>query len=105
MPFTGKPTFAAGTDLPELVEDVSDVIGIVSPWETPLLDYLGDPKKAATSTVHEWIEDTLLPNTDAPPNFPTRDGRLCALGTGAGGGLWRTMGRHSGDRGATSGGA
>jgi hypothetical protein len=65
MPFTGKPTFAAGTDLPELVEDVSDVIGIVSPWETPLLDYLGDPKKAATSTVHEWIEDTLLPNTDA----------------------------------------
>ncbi len=65
MPFTGKPTFGAGTDLPELVEDVSDVIGIVSPWETPLLDYLGDPKKPSLSTVHEWIEDTLLPNTDA----------------------------------------
>lgn len=60
MPFTGKPTYGAGADLPEIVEDVSDVIGIVSPWETPLLDYLGDPKKAATSTVHEWIEDALV---------------------------------------------
>lgn len=64
MPFTGKPTYAAGSDLPELMEDVSDVIGIVSPWETPLLDYLGDAKRPAASTVHEWIEDTLLPNTD-----------------------------------------
>jgi hypothetical protein len=63
MPFTGKSTFAAGTGLPELVEDVSDIIGIVSPHETPLLDHLGDAKRAAMSTVHEWIEDTLLPNT------------------------------------------
>jgi len=65
MGFTGKATYAAGSGLPELVEDVSDVIGIVSPFETPLLDHLGDPKRAATSTVHEWIEDGLLPNTDA----------------------------------------
>jgi len=65
MAFTGKATYGAGASLPELAEDVSDVIGIVSPHETPLLDHLGDPKRAATSTVHEWIEDTLLPNTDA----------------------------------------
>lgn len=65
MPFTGKSTFDAGPSLPELVEDVSDIVGIVSPFETPLLDHLGDPKRAAMSTVHEWIEDTLLPNTDA----------------------------------------
>ncbi|MEL7472769.1 MAG: DUF5309 family protein [Planctomycetota bacterium] len=64
MAFTGKATFSAGTDLPELAEDVADVIGIVSPYETPLLDHLGDPKRAATSTVHEWIEDELAPNTD-----------------------------------------
>lgn len=64
MPFTGKPTFGAGADLPELYEDVSDVIGIVSPYETPLLNHLGDSKRPATNTVHEWIEDTLLPNTD-----------------------------------------
>ena len=40
-------------DLPELVEDVSDIIGNVSPFETPLLDHLGDPKRSAMSTVHE----------------------------------------------------
>lgn len=64
MAFTGKATYDAGASLPELVEDVSDIIGIVSPYETPLLDYLGDPKRSAASTIHEWLEDTLLPNTD-----------------------------------------
>jgi len=65
MAFTGKSTFGAGPDLPEIAEDVSDIIGIVSPFETPLLDHLGDPRRAARSTVHEWLEDALLPNTDA----------------------------------------
>jgi hypothetical protein len=65
MAFTGKATYGAGASLPELVEDVSDIIGIVSPHETPLLDHLGDAKKPATSTVHEWIEDALVPNTGA----------------------------------------
>lgn len=65
MAFTGKTTFGGGAGLPELAEDVLDIIGIVSPYETPLLDHLGDPKRWAESTVHEWIEDALLPNTDA----------------------------------------
>ncbi len=65
MPFTGKATYSAGPALPELAEDVADLIAIVSPYETPLLDHLGDPQRSATSTVHEWLEDTLLPNTDA----------------------------------------
>lgn len=64
MAFTGKATFTAGADLPELAEDISDIVGIVSPFETPLLDHLGDPKRAAQSTIHEWVEDTLLPNTN-----------------------------------------
>jgi len=64
MPFTGKATYSAGSTLPEIAEDVGDIIGIVSPFETPLLDLLGDPQRAATSTVHEWLEDSLLPNTD-----------------------------------------
>ncbi len=64
MAFTGKATFGAGVDLPELMEDVSDIIGIVSPFETALLDHLGDGKRAATSTIHEWIEDELSPNAD-----------------------------------------
>ena len=65
MSFTGKATYSAGASLPELAEDVSDIIGIVSPYETPLLDHLGDPQRSARSTIHEWLEDSLLPNTDA----------------------------------------
>ena len=64
MAFTGKATYSAGTTLPELAEDVSDLIGIISPYETPLLDALGDPMREATSTHHEWLEDELLPNKD-----------------------------------------
>ena len=65
MAFTGKATYSAGASLPEIAEDVSDIIGLVSPHETPLLDHLGDPQRSAMSTVHEWLEDSLLPNTDA----------------------------------------
>jgi hypothetical protein len=65
MAFTGKATYSAGVALPELAEDVSDLIGIISPYETPLLDVLGDPMREATSTHHEWLEDELLPNKDA----------------------------------------
>jgi len=65
MAFTGKATYSAGTTLPELAEDVSDLIGIISPYETPLLDALGDPMREATSTHHEWLEDALFPNKDA----------------------------------------
>lgn len=65
MGFTGKATYTAGATLPEIAEDVADLIGIVSPYETPLLDALGDPLRAATSTRHEWLEDALLPNKDA----------------------------------------
>jgi len=65
MAFTGKATYSAGTTLPELAEDVSDLVGIVSPYETPLLNALGDPVRETTSTHHEWLEDELLPNKDA----------------------------------------
>jgi len=65
MSFSGKATYDGGIALPELWEDVSDLVSIVSPFETPLLDHLGDPKRSALSTVHEWIEDALLPNRDS----------------------------------------
>jgi hypothetical protein len=65
MAFTGKATYSAGTTLPELAEDVSDLVGIVTPCETPLLNALGDPMREAASTHHEWLEDELLPNKDA----------------------------------------
>ena len=83
MSFTGKATYSAGTTLPEIAEDVSDVIGIVSPYETPLLDALGDPLRAATSTHHEWIEDELLANkdtiSDATISSPTTDAAFDVL--------------------------
>ena len=65
MAFTGKATYTAGATLPEIAEDVADIVSIVSPYETPLLDHLGDPLRSAGSTYHEWLEDALLPNTDA----------------------------------------
>jgi hypothetical protein len=65
MAFTGKATYSAGAFLPEIAEDVADLVSIVSPYETPLLDHLGDPPRPAASTYHEWLEDELLPNTDA----------------------------------------
>jgi len=65
MAFTGKATYSAGSALPEIAEDVSDLVGIVSPYETPLLDALGDPLREAMSSHHEWLEDALLPNKDA----------------------------------------
>ena len=64
MAFTGKATYSAGATLPEIAEDVSDLVAINSPHETPLLDALGDPARPARSTVHEWLEDALLPNSD-----------------------------------------
>ncbi|MCC6239141.1 MAG: DUF5309 family protein [Phycisphaerales bacterium] len=65
MSFTGKATYTAGSTLPEIAEDVSDLVAISSPYETPLLDALGDGSRVARSTVHEWLEDELLPDSDA----------------------------------------
>lgn len=65
MAFTGKATYSSGINLPEIAEDVSDLIGIISPFETPLLNALGDPMREAHSTCHEWLEDSLMPNKDA----------------------------------------
>jgi hypothetical protein len=64
MAFTGKSTYSTDGVLSEIAEDVSDIVSIVSPYETPLLDHLGDSPRSAHSTYHEWLEDQLLPNTD-----------------------------------------
>ncbi len=69
MSFTGKATYTGGATLPEISEDVSDLIAINSPHETPLLDALGDPVRSARSTMHEWLEDALLPNSNAFIDF------------------------------------
>lgn len=64
MAFTGKATYSGGSTLPDIAEDVADLVSIVSPYETPLLAHLGEAPRPATSTYHEWLEDELLPNKD-----------------------------------------
>ncbi len=76
MSFTGKSTYTAATTLPEIAEDVGDLISILSPHETPLLDALGDPLHSATSTRHEWIDDELLPNSDTIHQPGLSDGAM-----------------------------
>jgi hypothetical protein len=71
MPFTGKSTYSAGVELPELAEDVSDLVSISALHETPLLDALGDPTRVARSTVHEWLEDAPLETTVTLLSVPT----------------------------------
>jgi hypothetical protein len=70
MSFSGKCTFTAGATLPEIAEDVSDLVSINSPHETPLLAAIGDAQRPARSTVHEWLEDTLIPNHDLVNDTP-----------------------------------
>jgi len=63
MPFTGIATYDGGSTLPEIVDNVADLVGIISPFETPLLDAIGNPRDVARSTRHEWLEDSLNPNS------------------------------------------
>lgn len=62
MPFTGKATYDPSV-FDTIAEDVSDIIGMISPHETPLLDRLGDSPQSARNVLHEWLEDALAPST------------------------------------------
>ncbi|MDK1031344.1 MAG: DUF5309 family protein [Planctomycetia bacterium] len=76
MAFTGKATYSAGATLPEIAQDVSDLVSIITPSEAALLDTIGDAVSPARSTHHEWLEDELLPNKDSvktTPSNPTTD--------------------------------
>src|SRR5438045_2733574 len=59
--FTGRSTSNPGV-FAGIAEDVSDVIGMISPAETPLLDALGDPDRPAHNVLHEWLEDEMKSN-------------------------------------------
>jgi hypothetical protein len=47
----------------EVAEDVSPIILALSPYEAPVLDWLGDSDGFATSTKHEFFEDFMRPRT------------------------------------------
>jgi len=58
MSFTGKPIYTQRGGEPPLnvPRDVSDIVGLISPYETRLLDCLGDPPHAARTQEHIWLE-------------------------------------------------
>ena len=60
MAFSGRATY---DDFDSIAEDVSDIISMISPHETPLLDFLGDAERPGTNVAHEWLEDALSPGT------------------------------------------
>lgn len=62
MAFTGRTIYNQGV-FRGVAEDVSDMIAMISPYETPLLDALGDAANPASNVLHEWLEDELNPNT------------------------------------------
>lgn len=60
MAFSGKAVYGTGV-FKEMQEDVAPIVSIISPFETPLLDKIGDPPYEATNVVHEYIEGKLGP--------------------------------------------
>lgn len=62
MVFTGRAVYDTGV-FDGIAEDVSDIIGMISPFETPLLDVLGDSPYSANNVLHEWLEESLNPDT------------------------------------------
>lgn len=62
MAFTGRATYDSGI-FEGIAEDVSDIISMISPTETKLLDALGDPAYPAANVLHEWLEEELTPDT------------------------------------------
>lgn len=60
MPFTGRATY---DEINEMQKDVSQVIGMISPFETTLLDHLGDAQFPTKASVHHWLEEDLVPGT------------------------------------------
>lgn len=62
MPFTGRAVYDSGV-FNQQAEDVSALVTMISPFETPLLDRLAPPERPAMREFHEWLEDALNPDT------------------------------------------
>lgn len=60
MPWTAKTTYDTFSGIGE---DISAIVTNLSPDETPFLDLLPEPPRAATSTAHQWSEELLGPDT------------------------------------------
>lgn len=62
MAFSGRAIHSTGV-FDTVAEDVNDLISMISPFETPVLDAIGDAPRPANNVLHEWLEDSLNPNT------------------------------------------
>lgn len=62
MAYTGRATY---DDSDSMHEDVSDLVTLLTPHETPFLNYIGDPLYPALQTKHEWLDEALNATTDA----------------------------------------
>lgn len=62
MPFNGLAVYSSG-QFNTLAEDVSSIVGMISPHETIFLDALSQPERAAQSVLHEWLDEKLSPDT------------------------------------------
>lgn len=62
MAFTGRAIYDSGV-FTGVAEDVSEDISLISPSETPLLDRLTQPQRPAQNVLHEWLEESLNPDT------------------------------------------
>jgi len=70
MAFTGRAVYDTGV-FDGIAEDVSDVISMISPFETPVLDRMAQAPRPAFNVLHEWLEDALNPNTVATSALAT----------------------------------
>jgi hypothetical protein len=61
MAYTGTAVYSIYAN--EVGESVSDLVSLIAPVETQLLDSIGDSNGEATSKMHGWEEDAMLPRT------------------------------------------
>lgn len=59
--FTGRAVHDPGV-FSGIKEDVHDLVSLISPRETPLLNIIGDALFPARNVFHEWQEEELAPN-------------------------------------------
>ena len=84
MTFTGKAIHSTGV-FATVAEDVSDDISMISPSETPLLDALAQAPMESKNVLHEWLEESLGPNTIATSAIVNDDATGFLVHDGSGG--------------------
>lgn len=91
MVFNGRAIYDNGV-FDGKAEDVSEIIGMISPYETPVLNLLGRPQNPCDNVLHEWLEESLNPNTIVSSSTLINSTNATALGVHvAGSGVGRFM--------------